>query len=512
MQEGSYALLQTILAVASLGGTLLAHPLGMLLTTVHDCALDCINVGQYLYIGEWSHALHSYIPLMNNSLYLGLFLYGGMQLAVASLAMQVFIGLSQSTSEWKKGRHLEAGGHLLMGMIRGNQLSRQIQLLQMGYQLSAVGEKNEETPTLKVSTKGNFFHNVAYYLQKPVQKTSEFFLRAICTPIRPGTEGNWQNATLEKCRRIAHVAFTLAAAPVTISLYTLGEGMHFCGNTINGTSYTYLPGNGPEKLDDQNLRAMTLNACMLWGGLPIPLGGLRPPGKRIEELAALIREQDPDLLFLQEMSFPASKELFELLKEDYAHCFTRIGPNFMRMESGLTIFSKVGVEKVGFWPFPNQNGIKRGAFYMQTPHNYFVTTHMEAGDAAAERSQQFAQITREIEALKKEKELPCFVLGDFNIDSYKSDREYQSTIGNNPDYFDPNKDNKEESCTNVLLNHMLGKEIDSKHFEKIDYALLHGDPSKVTLNTKLVDTYSIEDPFHAISDHKGLMMDISKKY
>lgn len=501
LTEVSYAFFQTILSVISLAGTLFAHPLGMLITTVHDCALDCINIGHHLYMGELVNALGRYAYLVNNGLYLALFLQGGLQIAVASLAMQVFIGLSHSLSDYKKGNWLEAGGHFLMGMIRGNQLCGQMQLLEMSGQLG------------KPSTTGNYLHTIAYYLQKPVQMTSEFFLRAICTPIRPGIEGNWQSPTLEKVNRCATVCLSAVFAPITISLYTLGEGMHLCGNAINRTPYTYWKGCGEEKLDDQNIRCMTLNTCMLWGGLPIPLGGLRPPSERIDQLAKMIKEQDPDILFLQETSFPASVELFDKLESQYAHCLTRIGPNPMRMESGLVVFSKVPVKSAEFLPFPDQNGIKRGAFFIETPSQYFVTTHMEAGDAEDERKRQFDLITRQIEENKKEKNLDSFILGDFNIDSFHSDKEYQSTIGSNQKIYDPRREQNvgSESCTNVLVNHMRGKEVYSNLSEMVDYALFHGDPNELTLDTKLVDTYSVDNPYEAITDHKGLVLDITRK-
>lgn len=487
-------LLQTTIAIIALGGTLLAHPLGMLITTVHDCAMDCIHMLQYLYMGEFLGALGSYAFLMNNTLYLALFLHGGLHLAVAALAMQLFIGLSQSFSQYRQGNYLEAGGHFLMGMIRGNQLVAQVQLLQINW-----------------AQKGNVMHTVAYYLQKPLQYTSELILRAIYTPIRPGIEGNWQSVGAEKINRVATVCLSAVFAPVTISLYAIGEGLHLCGNAINGTPYTYWRGNGEEKLDDQNIKCMTLNACMLWGGLPIPFGGLRPSGERIEELAQLIQSQDPDILFLQEASFPASYELFEKLKDQYAHCYTRIGPNPMRMESGLAVFSKVPIKSAEFLPFPDQKGMYRGAFFIETPSHTFVNTHLQAGDAAEERKKQFDLVTQRIADIKREKNRNTFILGDLNIDSFASDEEYQATIGSHA-YHDPRRELHQmtESSTNALDNYMRGKELYSNLSETLDYALLYGDPNEYELQTRLVDTYSVDKPYEALSDHKGLILDIRK--
>ncbi|MBS0629260.1 MAG: endonuclease/exonuclease/phosphatase family protein [Verrucomicrobia bacterium] len=477
--------LQTSIALIALGGTLFAHPLGMLLTTVHDLSLDCFQVIQNLYAGDFWGALTKYTFVVNNSLYLALFLHGGVQLAIASLAIQALIGLSQSLSEYRKGNYLEAGGHFLMGLIRGKQLLGQVQL------------------------NGNMMHTIAYYLQKPLQKSSEYLLRALLTPIRPGVEGNWENANVEKVSRCASVCLAALFAPITISLYTLGEGFHYCGNAINGTPYTYLRGEGIEKLDDQNLKCMSLNACMFWGGLPIPFGGLRPAGERIDELAQLIQRENPDVLLLQEASFEASSELFERLKSDYAHCFTRIGPNPMQMESGLMVLSKVPLNSPQFLPFPDQKGMQRGAFFIDTPSYTLINTHLKAGDEVEERKRQFDLITQKIEDIKRDKNRNFFLMGDLNIDRIHAEEEYSSTISEA--YHDPRKDRIEESSTNVLVNHMRGKEVFAELSEMVDYALLHGDPSEVDLQTHFVDTYSNDRPYEALSDHKALILEINKK-
>lgn len=480
------ALLQTAIAAIALAGTLLAHPLGMLITTIHDCAMDCLHLIQHLYMGEFGAALGSYTFLMNNTLYLALFLHGGVQIAVASLAMQVFIGLSQTVSEYKKGKYIEAGGHFLMGMIRGNQLYGQLQLF---------------------PSKGSIMHSIAYYLQKPVQFTSELLLRAVCTPIRPGIEGNWQSETTERIHRFANIALSAIFAPITISLYTLGEGFHFIGNAISKTPYTYWRGNANEKQDDSQLKCMTLNVCMFWGGLPIPLGGVRPPGERMEALVQLIKEQNPDVLFLQEASFPASYELFEKLKDDYAHCYTRIGPYLLRMESGLAVFSKVPITKAEFLPFPDPHGIFKGAFFFETPSHSFVNTHLSHGNAEEERRRQFDLVTQRIAEIKREQNKSTFLLGDLNIDTIDSKREYQTTIGD--EYHNPNEQ-VIESSTNGLTNYMRGKEVFANEARLIDYALLYGDPSEFKLETQWVDTYSLDKPYEALSDHKALILDIKK--
>jgi len=434
--------LQTTIALIAFSCTLCAHPLGMLVTTVHDVAFDCFQMIQYLYLGEFWSALTKYTFLVNNGLYLALFLHGGVHLAIASLAVQVLIGAGQSLSEYRKGNYLEAGGHFVMGLIRGNQLWEQVKL------------------------NGNMMHRIAYYLQKPLQTSSEYILRSGMYPAK---------------------VLSAVFSPVTFSLYAIGEGFHALGNAVSGTPYTYLRGNGPEKLDDQNLKCMTLNACMFWGGLPIPFGGVTPAGERIEALANLIAQENPDILFLQEASFAPSYELFDKIKDQYAHCFTRIGPNPFRMESGLTIFSKLPIDNPQFLPFPDQNLLQRGAFFLNTPSYTLVNTHLSVINAD-ERKKQFDLVVQKIDELKRN----VFILGDLNIDRIHAEKEYLATIN----CYDPRRNTVEESQTNFA-----GKS------KMVDYALLHGDPNAFALKTRLVDTYTKE----ALSDHKALILEINKK-
>jgi len=63
-------------------------------------------------------------------LYLSLFLHGGLELAIASLAAQILLGLYNSRAEFMKGNYIEAVGHIGMALVRGNQLAGQAKMLQ----------------------------------------------------------------------------------------------------------------------------------------------------------------------------------------------------------------------------------------------------------------------------------------------------------------------------------------------------------------------------------------------
>jgi hypothetical protein len=126
-----YQLLQTTIAVVALGGTIFAHPAGMLITTGHDLIIETVGLLGHLKNGEHQKCLESCANIINNALYLALFSHGGLELTIASFAMQVMIGLSQSYGEFRTGNYLEATGHLLMSMARGNQLAGHIKTFQL---------------------------------------------------------------------------------------------------------------------------------------------------------------------------------------------------------------------------------------------------------------------------------------------------------------------------------------------------------------------------------------------
>jgi ankyrin repeat protein len=127
----SLAVLQTGIAVIAFASTVFAHPLGMLISTGHDLVLEISQLIINLANGDCEKAIGSCLGIINNALYLALFLDGGLELAIVSLAVQILIGLYHSQAEFREGHLLEGAGHLVMSMVRGNQLAGQVSLLQV---------------------------------------------------------------------------------------------------------------------------------------------------------------------------------------------------------------------------------------------------------------------------------------------------------------------------------------------------------------------------------------------
>jgi hypothetical protein len=127
----SMQMVQTGIAVASLAGTILAHPLGMLITTGQDTLLDAGHLVHALTEQDYKKAAERTLSLVNNTLYLGMFFAGSLELSIASLSVQVLLGLYHSADDFKNDRWIEGSAHLLMAGVRGNQLAEQVNTLQL---------------------------------------------------------------------------------------------------------------------------------------------------------------------------------------------------------------------------------------------------------------------------------------------------------------------------------------------------------------------------------------------
>lgn len=145
----SYAWLQTVISVISLVGTIFAHPLGMLISTAHDLVIEMAELIHHLQSGDWKKAMESCFSILNNALYLSLFLHGGLELYIASFMVQILLGLYHAQNDLRSGNWLEAAGHFGMAMVRCNQLHSQVKLLKAS---SEVKEQENQPKIKKLAT------------------------------------------------------------------------------------------------------------------------------------------------------------------------------------------------------------------------------------------------------------------------------------------------------------------------------------------------------------------------
>lgn len=134
----TFQMIQTAIAVASIASTLIAHPIGMLITTVNDVALDAFHMIKFIKDGEYQKAAEKSFSILSNAVYLGVMLGGGIELSIASIALQILNGIYQSRNEFMKGNYLEAFGHVAIVGIKSHQMAGQIQTLQSKWKFEAL--------------------------------------------------------------------------------------------------------------------------------------------------------------------------------------------------------------------------------------------------------------------------------------------------------------------------------------------------------------------------------------
>ena len=122
-------LLQTAVSVTAVACTVLAHPLGMLVSTTQDIVIESFALMDHLEQEEYAKALESSANIINNTLYLGLLVVGGVELSIASLSMQIIMGVHHSRKELLQGNYPEAIAHAAMVCIRANQLKAEVDSL-----------------------------------------------------------------------------------------------------------------------------------------------------------------------------------------------------------------------------------------------------------------------------------------------------------------------------------------------------------------------------------------------
>lgn len=363
--------------------------------------------------------------------------------------------------------------------------------------------------------RGQDLNTLALKLSLPFHRSTEWSLHA-CTPIRPGEFGNLSTYGKELASRIFLCAFALLFSPAALSLLAVGGLIDTLGDFIKQKPYVYWKGEKEQGNLPCAYTFFSLNSCMLWGGLPIPFGGVEPARDRIETVSKLILEQNADFVLLQEVSFGPAGKLYEKLKGHYAHFYTRISPSpWLMMDTALFVASKYPIlGEAQFQPFPTAGTMKRGLFYFETARCWILATHLEAGsmeESSAMRQKQMSVILKTIQKLKAESNKPCMLLGDFNLArTDKIDDEYHSS--HIPEHFYdqyakefPGVNLSTASCTERLTAAMWESSLPPIADDLIDYALVDKESkNSVQMAVKLVSTYQLKTPSNAPSDHRGL--------
>ncbi|MCB1110858.1 MAG: endonuclease/exonuclease/phosphatase family protein [Chlamydiia bacterium] len=291
-------------------------------------------------------------------------------------------------------------------------------------------------------------------------------------------------------------------------------------------AFTYLKGDAPEKGERSTITTLNANVLFMPDDYTWFFGGVRRFEERVDEVAAILLQENADVISLQEVhSIDAAYALYERLKGQYAHFYFNIGPDDLtqdldaiQMNSGLFVASRDPIAHPRFIPFTmegRQVGINKGFFEGTLmvggkPFGQLYHTHLnpfETPVAQRVRKEEAEMIVASME------HFPLFsvLLGDLNVN--EGSKEWldsplsQKFIHNYPPGEGP-------TCTDTLGSIVETPREDRKGFEPeghvCDYALLFPKASEVTITSRQVKFYDLEDPERAASDHQGVFSTITK--
>lgn len=148
-----HALIDASISIISLAGTIFAHPLGMCITTAYELIVEITICKELLAKEDLAGASESFMKILNHSLYLACIGFGGLELSIASISVQLLLSVYSARTEFLKGHYIEATSHLLMSLVKGNQLRGQIHTLQTKWKIEAIQKQlNSQSKTTRNKT------------------------------------------------------------------------------------------------------------------------------------------------------------------------------------------------------------------------------------------------------------------------------------------------------------------------------------------------------------------------
>ncbi|MES2344525.1 MAG: hypothetical protein V4494_01105 [Chlamydiota bacterium] len=357
-------------------------------------------------------------------------------------------------------------------------------------------------------------------LSTPGEWMSGTFVRSVFTSMQPERVGNCAYVPLEVFRRGIALLLCVLTMPLTLTLWVLGKSIAMIGDCLKKDAFTYIKGTYEKEVkESKEFSILSWNVCSFFGGLPW-LDGLSPASTREEGIAKGILQHKPSIVALQEVSFRSGKKLAQLLKNDYAHIFTRIGhPSFTTMESCLFFATNLPVLDSYFVPFSNESGIRRGCFCVKFKDFWVITTHLMAGIDKADtdkRAQEFEEINCLVQKIGHKKHV--FLAIDANI----SDKQEYRKSDLSSHYWDPRNKGKRpdeislHTATYTNQFQALRKGIKIKEDEKLeidDYlvAARYGKLDIPKMRIKRIEGFkdAAKPDSKTLSDHHGLLCTIN---
>jgi exonuclease III len=429
----------------------------------------------------------------------------------------------KSKKEFQKGNLIEGSSHFLMSFVRFSE--------SFSY-LEKITSKKNNLASKSIKSINNKINKVrdgsSYYLfliarsfMTPLWKITDTSIKAIVV------YKDENNSKLSKITNISKSIFSsIILFPFAITGLALAQISHFSAFLLATTPYIHLKGNFKDKTDDETIKVFQNNACLTAGGFALLFGGLKLSNdKRVEMLSKMIKENNSDLVCMQEVSdLTDALSLYDKLKNDYKDFYLNMGatPFVLQNNSGLFVASKEDIKDPDFSSFSNiknvESMVNKGFFSFYYKNFNFVNTHLSPSkDDLNPTKKEMKTRDKEIEKIlsqshKRSKDRPFFVMGDFNINIKSNEYTKSEIFKKSLDNYSENKKvitDKEATCeSEYLINYnWKGKKIESQRMV-IDYFLSFFNDKKIDVTTNKISTFDLQKPKDAISDHAALISEI----
>jgi hypothetical protein len=219
------------------------------------------------------------------------------------------------------------------------------------------------------------------------------------------------------CAAIAFAGAGLHLLAGAVALKATSKMLHVVGRALQKEGYTHGRGNAPEKrLENGQINVMTWNIRGQRTGLHYVNGGVVHWRSRIDAIVEKIRQEDPDVLVLQEVHDSAlAKALTEKLADQFAHFYTHF-------TGGGMVLTKCSVDGFQFTPFSNGcRGFEtleiKASSDSPSPCIRIIGTHLPSG--IEENKKCMVEIVDALE--KRETTLPTLFVGNVTVDEDLTD-------------------------------------------------------------------------------------------
>jgi endonuclease/exonuclease/phosphatase family metal-dependent hydrolase len=521
-------LLKTIIAISALVSTIFMHPLGLCISTLQDLGCDIATLLNQFQMCSNQEILYSLLSITQHLFYLGTMIAGSLEIIALSMLINMAIEACRSKKEFQKGNLLEGASHLLMSLVRFSQTVPYIEKIAYTHDIKGKNYSrtvNETMAKIRDHLAIHFFRS-ARFLVTPLWKFTETFLNTV------SIYNNNESSTTTKVVSSTKSAFSLIVLlPFAVAGLALGQICHFSAYLLSTAPYIHLKSEAKEKSSDKNLSFFQLNCCLTSGGFSRWFGGTALPNdQRVLKIAEMIKEKNPDLVCLQEVSdINDAFNLYKELSSEYADFYLNMGPTpcIMQNNSGLFVASKVAIERPDLQSFSDIHGtegaVNKCFFLFSTEKANFIITHLSpSNDDLNPKNSEIQTRSKEQERIllaanqrSDENSKPTFISGDFNI-NWNSEEYRESLLFNKgSDQYNKNRqevtDQVSTAETEYLINQNWHHNKDTKPQRLIlDYFLSFFQRDRpVSTKTIKISTFDVENPEKALSDHAALMTEIN---